>query len=121
YARRSRPLHVRRQIHRNAPAHRRQKILHRRRRQQRPLRHHRLASEKYPQQQRQSRHLGHLLSRIFHFRQHDRHASRPQSRFATSPHDRSLQGRRRLPRGRFHACREFGFLRFFPHKTQSRA
>ena len=59
---------------------------------QRSLRHHRLAAEERAQQQWERRHLGHFLSRVFHFGQHHRLASGAEGSFAAGSHDRSFHG-----------------------------
>ena len=66
------------------------------RRKHRHLRHHRLAGEERPQQQRQRRHVGHLVSGLLHRGGHDRRASRAESRFPAGAHGR-LVHRRRFP------------------------
>ena len=81
-----------------------------RRREHRHLRHGRVAAEERGEQQRQGRHLGHLVSGLLHVGQHHRFASGHQSGVAAGADDRPLHGRRRVSQRRVHAGGEFQFL-----------
>ncbi len=82
---------------RDEPAPARAAESHARRRIDRHLRHHRLAGEECPREQRQGRHPGHLLRRFSAPDGGGASASRAQGLGAHEPHGGRLDGRRLVP------------------------
>ena len=101
---RARAVHVRGRVRRDAAAQPEQEGAAGHRREHRHLRHDRLAGEERPGQQRQGRHVGHLVSGLLRQRGHDRRASGAGGRLAAGAGHRLVPGRRlvsqrRVPAG----------------------